>query len=249
MPRITHRRAVGVVLATAAIAVGGTAYADDSPAKSNANGKTIRLLEAGKTIQPAFVDTGAPGLSPGDIVVVRDGVLREDGTPAGTFNQVCTLVKPAGNPFTSEYECVGSPALEDGTIAMQGPFVPATAEQTAAVTGGTGEYRTARGEVVIRSEADEIVVGLALLTRGSHRLDQPAVDDEVGAGDVRRPRRGEDRDERRDLRGVVKRPVGMPALAWSRTASAATPVAAPIVAATPSSPSHRSVATGRARRC
>ncbi len=161
MPRITLRRASGVVLAIAAVAVGGTAYADDSPAKSNAHGKTIRLLEASKSIQPTFVDTGTPGLSPGDIVVVRDGVLRENGSSAGTFNQVCTLVKVAGNPFTSEYECIGSLALENGTITMQGPFVPAKAEQTAAVTGGTGEYRTARGEVVVRSEADEIVVDLA----------------------------------------------------------------------------------------
>jgi hypothetical protein len=44
-------------------------------------------------------------------------------------------------------------------------------------------------------------------------------------------------------RGVVKRPVGMPAVACWRTASAPAPVAAPIVAATPSAPSHRSVAT------
>ena len=88
-------------------------------------------------------------------------MLHEDRTPAGTFNQVCTLVHPAGNPFTSEYECIGSLALENGTITMQGPFVPAKAEQTAAITGGTGAYRTARGEVVVRSEADEIVVDLA----------------------------------------------------------------------------------------
>ncbi len=163
MPRLTLRRASGAALAIAALAVGGTAYAD-APAKahlSHHDGKTIRLLEASKTVQPTFVDTGAPGVSPGDIVVVRDGVLRPDGSPAGTFNQVCTLVKPAGNPFASEYECIGSLALSGGTITMQGPFVPAKAEQTAAVTGGTGEYRTARGEVVVRSEADEIVVHLA----------------------------------------------------------------------------------------
>ena len=164
MPRITLRRASGAVLAIAAMAIGGTAYAD-APANSHAaNGhhdRTIRLLEASETAKPTFVDTGDPGLSPGDIVVVRDGVLRENRAPAGTFNQVCTLVKPAGNPFTSEYECTGSLALENGTVTMQGPFVPAKAEQSAAVTGGTGEFRTARGEVVVRSEADEIVVELA----------------------------------------------------------------------------------------
>ncbi len=165
MPRITLRRASGAVLAIAAMAVGGTAYAD-APAHSHVanghgHGKTIRLLEASETVKPTFVDTGDPGLSPGDVAVVRDGVLRENRAPAGTFNQVCTLVKAAGNPFTSEYECIGSLALENGTITMQGPFVPAKAEQSAAVTGGTGEYRTARGEVVVRSEADEIVVELA----------------------------------------------------------------------------------------
>ena len=161
MPRLTLRRASGAVLATAALALGGTAYAD-SPAKPHpTDGKTIRLLEASETVEPTFVDTGAPGLSPGDLVVVRDGVLSEDRSPAGTFNQVCTLVHPAGSPFASEYECLGSLALENGTITMQGPFVPAKAEQTAAITGGTGAYRTARGEVVVRSEADEIVVNLA----------------------------------------------------------------------------------------
>ena len=44
---------------------------------------------------------------------------------------------------------------------MPGPFVPAQPESTAAITGGTGEYRTARGEIVVRAEADQIVVKLA----------------------------------------------------------------------------------------
>ena len=89
-------------------------------------------------------------------------MLREDRSPAGTFNQVCTLVNPAGNPFTSEYECIGSLALENGTITMQGPFIrPRRPSRPPPITGGTGAYRTARGEVVVRSEADEIVVDLA----------------------------------------------------------------------------------------
>jgi hypothetical protein len=163
MPRITPRRASGVILAIAVIAAGGTAYAD-SPAGTRgapARTKTIRLLEASETIQPAIVDTGAPGVSPGDMVVVRDGVLRPDNSPAGTLNQVCILVKPGGNPFTSQYECSGSIALADGTLTMQGPFDPTQDEQVAALTGGTGAFATARGEIAIRSEADEIVVALA----------------------------------------------------------------------------------------
>ena len=44
--------------------------------------------------------------------------------------------------------------------------------------------------------------------------------------------------------GVVNRPVAMPAAACSRTSAASTPAARPTVAATPSSPSQRSVSTG-----
>jgi hypothetical protein len=160
MPRITLRRASGAILAIAALAAGGTAYAD-SPAKWHGPDETIRLVEATETLQPEFVDAGAPGLSPGDLVIVRDGLLRPNGAPAGTLNQVCTLMKVVGGPLTSEYECSGSLALKDGTITMQGPFVPAKAEQDVALTGGTDRYRTARGDVAIRSEADEILVKLA----------------------------------------------------------------------------------------
>ena len=44
---------------------------------------------------------------------------------------------------------------------MQGPFVPAADEQSAAITGGTGRFATARGEVVLRAEAALIIVRLA----------------------------------------------------------------------------------------
>jgi hypothetical protein len=43
---------------------------------------------------------------------------------------------------------------------MHGPFVPAKAEQSAAITGGTGAYRTARGQIVVRAEDDALVVQL-----------------------------------------------------------------------------------------
>ena len=44
---------------------------------------------------------------------------------------------------------------------MEGPFVPAAPESVAAITGGTGAYSTARGEIVVRAKADQIIVKLA----------------------------------------------------------------------------------------
>jgi hypothetical protein len=133
--------------ATLALAAGGTA--------AQANHGTNHLTEATANPKPAYVDTGAPGTSVGDLVVVRDQLL-----PNGTLNQVCTLVNVKGGPFTSDYECTGSIALQGGTITMAGPFTPTTAEQSAAITGGTGAYVKARGEIAIRAEADELVVQL-----------------------------------------------------------------------------------------
>jgi hypothetical protein len=163
MHRSHHRRALGALVAIGALALVGTAYAGSSDTTDKTFGshyKAIRLVETNKELQPTFVDTGKPGLSPGDLVVARDELLHSNGSPAGSFRQVCTLVDPASNPFTSTYECSGSIALKGGTITMQGPFLPAQPEQAAAITGGTGEYRTAQGEIAMRAEADEIIVRL-----------------------------------------------------------------------------------------
>jgi hypothetical protein len=154
------RMHLGAALAVAALALAGTASADTAQ-KAHGHDNTIRLVEAHKELQPTFIDTGNPGPSGGDLVVARDDVLRPNGSPAGTFTQTCTLVALASSPFTSTFECAGSITLKDGTITMEGPFVPAAPEQAAAITGGTGAYRTAHGEIVVRAEADQIVVRLA----------------------------------------------------------------------------------------
>jgi hypothetical protein len=149
---------LGAALAVAALALAGTASADTADKSHGSHDRTIRLFEAHKDLQPTFVDTGKPGPSVGDVAIARDEVLREDGSQAGTFRQVCTLTDLVGSPFTSTFECTGSIALKDGTITMEGPFTPSDAESVAAITGGTGQYRTARGEIAVRAETDQILI-------------------------------------------------------------------------------------------
>jgi hypothetical protein len=150
-----RRAAAGGALALA-LAATGTAFAHGDD-----HGSTIRLVEADPNAQPVFVDAGAPGPSLGDVAIFTGGLNRADGTPAGDLHQLCTLVTFTGNRFTSGYECTGTIALEGGTITLQGSFSPARPDQVDAVSGGTGAFRTARGEVETQAVADNVVVRLA----------------------------------------------------------------------------------------
>jgi hypothetical protein len=157
MTKSLRRLAAGGAL-TLALAGAGTAYA--SYGYGGDHVRTIKLTEASATVKPALVDLGQPGPTPGDLVVLKDGLNFPDGSHAGDFVQSCTLVTPGTNPFDSTYDCAGSMTLAGGTITMHGPFNPALAQQLAAVTGGTGLYRDARGDIDIRSEADQLTVRL-----------------------------------------------------------------------------------------
>jgi hypothetical protein len=157
-----HGRAFASALAIGAIALAGTAYAatPDKPQYSGGHVRTIQLVETSDTPNLTFIDLDTPGPSPGDSVVTTDKVAYENGTPAGAMSQECTLTEPGTTPLTSTYECSGSITLADGTITHSGPFVASAPEQSVAVTGGTGEFATARGEVSIRAEQDRITVRL-----------------------------------------------------------------------------------------
>jgi hypothetical protein len=159
------RRVLGSLLAIAALALAGTAYAagpdsHDRSADWHGHERTIKLVEASEAVQPAFVDLGKPGPSAGDLVVVTDELARQDGSKAGVLRQACTLVQPGTSPLTSTFECSSSFALTEGTIVAEGPFVPTAPEQAVAVTGGTGAFRTAQGEAIIRAEDDQITIRL-----------------------------------------------------------------------------------------
>jgi hypothetical protein len=159
MRPIHHRRALASAVAVGAIALAGTAYAA-TPDKPHSYVRTIQLVETSATPNLTFIDLDKPGLGPGDHVVTSDKVAYEDGTPAGVISQECTITEPGTSPLTSTFECSGSLVLANGTITHSGPFVPSAPEQSLAVTGGTGEFAAARGEVSIRAEQDQITVRL-----------------------------------------------------------------------------------------
>ena len=149
--------AAGAALALALAGAGTAAHANGG---YDQGGRTLRLVEAHSTAEPVFVDLGDKGLSVGDLAIVRDDLNREDGTHAGDFSQVCTVLTVVGGPLSSTYECNGTIHLQNGTITQQGSFVPLKPDQVDAISGGTGAYQTARGEIETQAEADRVTIRL-----------------------------------------------------------------------------------------
>ncbi|GGT22232.1 hypothetical protein GCM10010271_26980 [Streptomyces kurssanovii] len=106
-------------------------------------------LVAKQTQGSGFIDVdGSSGPSQGDEIVTT-GDLFADATAVGDYGQICTLTRTApGDEF--DMQCAGSLALAEGQITLDGRFTVTSAgpgDINFAITGGTGDYRTARGFV------------------------------------------------------------------------------------------------------
>jgi hypothetical protein len=144
-----HRPRLFALAATAATValLGGTAAS--SPAAD--------IPSAGSTLyfkvnfSPFFyLDLGARGPSMGDQIVAHDVLLDSAGRQVGHDAVSCIVTDPSGG---SEAECTATFALPRGQIATQFLNTP-PAVKTFAVTGGTGAYKTARGEAVLVENGD-----------------------------------------------------------------------------------------------
>ena len=99
----------------------------------------------------AYIDTGAPGPSIGDRLVFSAAIFDTDGQRIGRDGADCVIVRidPTEPPARQQVvQCTISVQLPDGQITVQG--LGQGTENYFAITGGTGAYREARGEVLAR---------------------------------------------------------------------------------------------------
>jgi hypothetical protein len=116
-----------------------------SRAASSSGAKTLQL--AAVTIQSTTLDLGAPGLSQGDETILTRELFL-DGNKVGTAHLVSTVTLVAG--ADSQSQTVASFSLPDGQLSAQGLVTASqTANRLAAITGGTGAYRQAGGQVTV----------------------------------------------------------------------------------------------------
>ena len=139
--------AVLAIVALGVLALGTTA------ASAHGKGKQTLRLVATQT-QSATVDVGTPGTSLGDEFVFSETLSRH-GREVGTSGVVCTVTE-----FTPPYDvvtlqCIGTLSLRNGQITLQGLIEVQGMDDpgpfTVAITGGTGHFRGAGGEAVIRN--------------------------------------------------------------------------------------------------
>ena len=103
---------------------------------------TFRLTAVRTSTIP--VDVGQPGTSGGDEFIYGWRLANARNTATvGDANDVCTVLSSTGVAM----HCVSTITLRAGTIELAGD-VTSRATFTVAITGGTGAYDEARGQLV-----------------------------------------------------------------------------------------------------
>jgi hypothetical protein len=109
---------------------------------------TLQFVERAKS--DAVLDLGDKGDSAGDVLTFANEVFdKANKTKLGTSNGYCVRTVPA-----TAWQCFWTLTLKDGQIMTEGPFLD-KGDSVLAVTGGTGEYSSARGEMKLHSRNDK----------------------------------------------------------------------------------------------
>ena len=120
-----------------------------SDERERRNPEVIRLVE--RIHDFTFEDVGTPGPSLGDRLIFTSDLFDEAGRRVGRDGADCVTVRidpTAPLPEQQIVQCTITVELPDGQITFQG--LAQGTENLFAVTGGTGAYRTARGEAFAR---------------------------------------------------------------------------------------------------
>ena len=143
---------------TASLTFGGVALANSrsnrSHARQHRNVRVIKLFAT--TVQFKQLDFGDSGFSLGDEIVLADDVLnRQGGTKVGVDAGVCTVVRvDNATTATGTLQCPvtlsvqGAQLFTVGLVQIVNGAMGGT--QVVAVSGGTGRYLGAAGEMKLQ---------------------------------------------------------------------------------------------------
>lgn len=114
--------------------------------------EVIRLVERVQNF--SLQDVGAPGPSLGDRLIFTGDLFDETKHKVGRDGADCVTVRidpTAPTPDQQSVQCTITIVLPAGQLTFQA--LAQGTENLFAVTGGTGAYRTARGEALVKDRA------------------------------------------------------------------------------------------------
>jgi hypothetical protein len=154
---------IAVVLLVVGLGVHTLAAAPNSP-------RTFTVVI--KEPEARVVDLGPAGPSQGDLRVFNVPLYNEQETKViGREDGVCTMTDPADDPTEQAQghitQCVVTFSLPDGEITAQGvnsrsALTELPTSNRHAITGGTGTYQTARGEIPYETQGEKIILTFQL---------------------------------------------------------------------------------------
>jgi len=139
--------------AVSAAVLGAVVVAAAVPALTGAQSggpRDITVLNKVRSARFVHANPAAHGerLAPGDRVLTRQSLVRQDRRPAGTLFTDCSNVGRAAPVFKATLQCTSTYRLAGGDIVSAGVVrLSAGADAAFPIVGGSGAYRGAKGEV------------------------------------------------------------------------------------------------------
>ncbi len=139
-----RRRVVAIVGVVALLLAAIPAVAASIGGPSRLHGdRTLTVVEHADT--DTVIDLGPTGDSLGDLLPFGNPIFdRKDQHQVGRDEGQCVRTNPG-----LAWECTWTTILPAGSISVEGPFYDDGRDSKLAVTGGTGVYRNARGEMTL----------------------------------------------------------------------------------------------------
>jgi type II secretory pathway pseudopilin PulG len=152
MRKLSLAAVIALVLAVASVTLASASASSDTQTSDTKSTQVIHLVA--RTVQDANLDLGEPGDSLGDQFIFSDDLFR-GGRKVGHDGGVCTLVRLVPR-VSATLQCVITLSLPTGQITIQGlpTFADGPGSFLFAITGGTGAYKTAHGQVKVVEVSD-----------------------------------------------------------------------------------------------
>jgi hypothetical protein len=150
---ITLKRLALAISAPAAVAA---AFAVGSPATGQSPpGRTLTFTELDKGATFVHIRNtktrSRKANSQGDVLTFTNPLADTAGKTVGKLHAACTTTVGSRDFTKSTMTCHGVIVLPDGTLTGLGNITPGAATNVTAVTGGTGAYSGARGQLTSRA--------------------------------------------------------------------------------------------------